>query len=97
MTTLPKECSLKHEPFYSFLTPKQDVLYIYEDFTLRQTLEKWSNQRYATIPVLKRNGEYVGSITEGGDILWAMKNLHGLDLEASEDVPISSFPPPPRL
>ena len=39
-----------------FLTPKQDVLYIYEDFTLRQTLEKWSNQRYATIPVLKRNG-----------------------------------------
>ena len=74
-----------------FLTPKQDVLYIYEDFTLRQTLEKWSNQRYATIPVLKRNGEYVGSITEG-DILWAMKNLHGLDLEASEDVPISSFP-----
>ena len=74
-----------------FLTPKQDVLYIYEDFTLRQTLEKWSNQRYATIPVLKRNGEYVGSITEG-DILWGMKNLHGLDLEASEDVPISSFP-----
>jgi len=54
-----------------FLTPKQDVLYIYEDFTLRQTLEKWSNQRYATIPVLKRNGEYVGSITEG-DILWGI-------------------------
>ena len=45
-----------------FLTPKQDVLYIYEDFTLRQTLEKWSNQRYATIPVLKRNGEYVGRV-----------------------------------
>ena len=33
-----------------FLTPKQDVLYIYEDFTLRQTLEKWANQRFATIP-----------------------------------------------
>ena len=74
-----------------FLTPKQDVLYIYEDFTLRQTLEKWANQRFATIPVLKRNGEYVGTITEG-DILWGIKNLHGLDLEASEDVPISSFP-----
>lgn len=73
-----------------FLTPKQDVLYIYEDFTLRQTLEKWSNQRFATIPVLKRNGEYVGTITEG-DILWGIKNLHGLDLEASEDVPIASF------
>ena len=51
-----------------FLTPKQDVLFIYEDFTLRQTLEKWSNQRFATIPVLKRNGEYLGTMTEG-DIL----------------------------
>lgn len=33
-----------------FLTPKQDVLYIYEDFTLRQTLEKWSTS--ATPPSL---------------------------------------------
>ena len=73
-----------------FLTPKQDVLYIYEDFTLRQTLEKWANQRFATIPVLRRDGQYVGTITEG-DILWGIKNLHGLDLDASEDVPISSF------
>ena len=70
-----------------FLTPKQDVLYIYEDFTLRQTLEKWSNQRYATIPVLKRNGEYVGSITEG-DILWGMSQRGRADFQ---------LPPPPRL
>ena len=70
-----------------FLTPKQDVLYIYEDFTLRQTLEKWSNQRYATIPVLKRNGEYVGSITEG-DILWGMKNLNITDLKSAEEIPV---------
>ena len=74
-----------------FLTPKQDVLYVYEDFTLRQALEKWSNQRYATIPVLRRNGEYVGIISEG-DLLWGIKNIHGLDLDTSEDVPISSFP-----
>lgn len=73
-----------------FLTPKQDVLYIYEDFTLRQTLEKWANQRYATIPVLRRSGEYVGTITEG-DLLWGIKNTHGLDLDASEDVSIASF------
>ena len=64
---------------------------MYEYFTLRKTLEKWANHRFATIPVLKRNGEYVGTIREG-DILWGMKNLHGLDLEASEDVPIASFP-----
>lgn len=73
-----------------FLTPKQDVLYIYEDFTLRQTLEKWSNQRYATIPVLRRNGEYLGTMTEG-DILWGIKNLPGMDLDTAEDIPISTF------
>ena len=73
-----------------FLTPKQDVLYIYEDYTLRQTLEKWCNRRYATIPVLRRNGEYVGTITEG-DLLWGIKNTHGLDLDASEDIPIASL------
>ena len=55
-----------------------------------QTLEKWENNRYASIPVLNRKGEYVGTLTEG-DILWGLKKYHGLDLEAAEDVPISSF------
>ena len=73
-----------------FLSPKQDLMYVYDDFTLRQTLEKWENNRYASIPVLNRKGEYVGTLTEG-DILWGLKKYHGLDLEAAEDVPISSF------
>ena len=73
-----------------FLSPKQDLMYVYDDFTLRQTLEKWENNRYASIPVLNRKGEYVGTLTEG-DILWGLKKTHGLDLEAAEDVPISSF------
>ena len=33
-----------------FLSPKQDLMYVYDDFTLRQTLEKWENNRYASIP-----------------------------------------------
>ena len=74
-----------------FLSPKQDLMYVYDDFTLRQTLEKWENNRYASIPVLNRRGEYVGTLTEG-DILWGLKKFHGLDLEAAEDVPISAFP-----
>lgn len=74
-----------------FLSPKQDLMYVYDDFTLRQTLEKWENNRYASIPVLNRRGEYVGTLTEG-DILWGIKRLHGLDLAAAEDVPIRTFP-----
>lgn len=73
-----------------FLTPKQDVLFIYEDFTLRQALEKWANQRYATIPILRRSGEYVGTISEG-DLLWGIKNLDSRG-ESFEDVPISKLP-----
>ena len=48
-----------------FLSPKQDLMYVYDDFPLRQTLEKWENNRYASIPVLNRKGEYVGTLTEG--------------------------------
>ena len=73
-----------------FLSPKQDLMYVYDDFTLRQTLEKWENNRYASIPVLNRKGEYVGTLTEG-DILWGLKKFHGLDLEAAEDIPIRDF------
>ena len=49
-----------------FLSPKQDLMYVYDDFTLRQTLEKWENNRYASIPVLNRQGKYVGTLKEPG-------------------------------
>lgn len=74
-----------------FLSPKQDLMYVYDDYTLRQTLEKWENNRHASIPVLNRKGEYVGSLSEG-DILWGIKNLHELDMDAAESIPIASFP-----
>lgn len=74
-----------------FLSPKQDLMYVYDDFTLRQTLEKWEKNRYASIPVLSRSGAYVGTMTEG-DILWAMKRHHGLNLAAAEDILISTLP-----
>ena len=73
-----------------FLSPKQDLMYVYEDFTLRQTLEKWEKNRYASIPVLSRNGEYKGTLTEG-DILWGIKNLHGMSMEQAENMLISQF------
>ncbi len=70
-----------------FLTPKQDVAYIYDDFTLRQALEKMEHHRYSSVPVLNRKGEYVGTMTEG-DLLWNIKNQH-LNLENAENIPVS--------
>ena len=70
-----------------FLTPKQDVAFIYDDCTLRQALEKMEHHRYSSVPMLNRKGEYVGTITEG-DLLWGIKN-QGLDLQKAEEIPIA--------
>lgn len=74
-----------------FLTPKQDVAFIYDDFTVRQTLEKMEYHRYSSIPILNRQGEYVGTITEG-DLLWGIKNGYGLSLSHAEEVPVMALP-----
>ena len=52
-----------------FLTPKSAVAYLEEDFTLRQTIEKMKFHRYSSVPIIDKNGKYVGTITEG-DIFW---------------------------
>ena len=67
-----------------FLTPKAEVAYLYDDFTLRQAIEKMEYHRYSSIPILNRKGEYVGTITEG-DILWAVKRNYNLNLQDAED------------
>ena len=74
-----------------FLIPKNKVAYIYDDYTLRQTLEKMEHHKYSAIPVLTRDGKYAGTITEG-DILWALKNNHSLNLKNSETTSVSSIP-----
>lgn len=78
-----------------FLTPKEEVAFIYDDFTLRQVLEKMEYHRYSAIPVIKRSGEYVGTLTEG-DLLWGIKNKYSLDLKKAENIPISDMPLPFR-
>ena len=44
-----------------FLHPKQEVAYVYDDCTLRQVLETMEHHKYASIPMLNRQGEYVGT------------------------------------
>ena len=62
-----------------FLTPKSDVVYIHEEDSLRQALEKMEAHQYAAVPVLQRNGRYLGTLTEG-DLLWFIKNHLNLNL-----------------
>lgn len=72
-----------------FLKPKGELAYLYDDSTLRQGLEKLERSGFTAIPVINRNGEYIGTITEG-DMLWTLKNKFSLDLRAAEDVSIQT-------
>lgn len=73
------------------LTPKLDVAYLYQDYTLRQALEKMEHHRYGALPILNRKGEYVGTITEG-DLLWYIKDHSNLDLQLAEEIPLRAVP-----
>lgn len=73
-----------------FLTPKNEVAYIYEDDSLRQALEKMEYHKYSAIPVINKTGKYVGTITEG-DMLWGIKNKFNLSLKESESVTVSEI------
>lgn len=72
-----------------FLTPKSEVAYIYTDDTVRQTLEKMEYHRYSAIPMINRNGKYVGTITEG-DLLWYIKDRGEFSLFEDENIPITT-------
>lgn len=74
-----------------FLKPKSEVAYIYNHSTLRQVLESMEYHKYASIPMLNRQGEYVGTITEG-DILWGIKRYTNLNLKEAENIFIKDFP-----
>lgn len=63
-----------------FLTPKKDVAYIYNDFTIRQTLEKMEYHKFSAVPIIDREGKYIATITEG-DLLWYMKAHKDMDIE----------------
>lgn len=73
-----------------FLTPKEDVAYIYDTYSLRQVLEKMEYHKYSCIPIITERGKYAGTITEG-DLLWGLKNRGQLDLKKAEEVLIVSF------
>ena len=66
-----------------FLTPKAMCAFLHDDYSIRQALEKMEPAGYAALPILNRQGEYVGTLTEG-DLLWAIKNMCGMDMKQAE-------------
>ncbi|MFC4100743.1 MULTISPECIES: CBS domain-containing protein [Paenibacillus] len=71
-----------------FLLPKQEVVCLSTEATLRQTLERMEHHRYTSVPILDRDGCYAGTVTEG-DLLWYMKNNPELTFEQTHRVKLS--------
>ncbi len=73
-----------------FLTPKSEVAYIEDTYSLRQILEKMEIHKYSAIPILSKNGEYVGTITEG-DILWHCKASGLVNVTDTESIHLNDI------
>ena len=74
-----------------FLTLKAMCAFIYDDYTIRQAMEKMEVAGYAAIPILNRQGEYRGTLKEG-DLLWAMRNMCNMDMRQAECRRIMEIP-----
>lgn len=55
-----------------FLTPKNQVEYVNDTFTIRQTIEKMDYHHYSEVPILDKDGKYKGTISDG-DLLRHLK------------------------
>ena len=66
-----------------FMTPKAMCAFVYDDYSVRQALEKMETSGYAALPILNKRGEYRGTLTEG-DLLWALKNMCYMDIRQAE-------------
>lgn len=73
-----------------YLLPKANICYLYEDFTIRQALEHMKEKRYSVVPIISRDGDYVGSISEG-DILFEIRNTPDFNIKLAEKMNINNI------
>lgn len=65
------------------LRPKGEVAYVYDDNSIRQGIEKMHIHGYTAIPVIDREGGYMGTISEG-DFLWHLLEHGSMDIRMQE-------------
>ena len=66
-----------------FLTPKAMCAFLYDDYTMRQALEKMEAAGFTALPILNKRGEYLVTLTEG-DLIWGIKNMCYMDMRQAE-------------
>ena len=74
-----------------FLTPKNEVVCENSEATMSQVMERMEHHGYTAIPLINKQGKYVGTLTEG-DLLWKLKNTPDLNFKNSETVKVKDVP-----
>lgn len=73
-----------------FLRPKSGVTYLTLGNSLRQGLEKMKNSGYTEIPVVDKDGTYIGTVSQG-DFLWKLLDEGINDMQKAEHISIDSL------
>ena len=56
----------------------------------KDALAKLEKHRFSSIPILNREGYYIGTLTEG-DLLWGIKESNNFNINKADSLLISSF------
>ena len=78
------------ESIIQLLTPKKVTHFILNTSTIRQALEKFDAHKFSVVPLLDKDGHYVGTLSEG-DILRFIKNNAHFDISIAENVTVDSI------
>lgn len=80
----------RHVNVLFFLTPKSEVTYIFDDYKISKVMDIMEETGYTALPMIDRQGHYVGTITEG-DILRIIREKSELSLECIGEIIVSSM------
>ena len=78
------------ESILKLLTPKKATYYLLDTATIRQALEKFDAHKFTVVPLLDKEGHYVGTLSEG-DILRFIKNHARFDITLAENVEVKDI------
>lgn len=73
-----------------FLLPKSEVVYVHNEETVGQALNKMYMRRFQTVPVVDKDGKYVGTISEG-DFLWNLVEVYKTKMDIMEMVKVEAL------
>jgi len=83
--------SYKDDNVLTLITPKTTLVYLTDDMTIRQALEKMRVHRYTAIPIISgKDGTYVGSVGEG-DLLYNLVKEESVSVRELEDKKITKI------